>query len=410
MHTQSSQAPAPEKPQIVLLLLTVFLAYLGQMTLNPIIAPLARKVGLAEWQVGVTISVAAMMVVLTSQFWGRASQVRGHKRVLIVALGLATLSMAGFSVVVALGMRGVVVGATLFCLFLLLRGVGFGAAIAAVAPTAQSYVASVTHDEATRTKGMAGIGAVQGVAMIGGAVVGGALAGVHLLLPISVVPVLLAGALVLVAVKLRSSSSTESTAAAVRVRATDTRIWPFLLAGFGMFTSLGFMQVLIGFVVQDRLQLSPETAGVVTGASLLAAGLGMVFSQAVVVPRSGWRPVTLLRVGSLVAFAGFALLVPDLGMAVLLIAILLIGFGLGIAMPGYTAGPTLCVQSEEQGAVAGLIGATNGLTFVLAPTASTVLYAVWQPLPLIVGALLMALVALFVWLHPRFRRVMGAPA
>ena len=49
--------------QIPLLLATVFLAYLGQMTLNPIIAPLAREVGLAEWQVGVTISTAAVMVV-----------------------------------------------------------------------------------------------------------------------------------------------------------------------------------------------------------------------------------------------------------------------------------------------------------------------------------------------------------
>ena len=50
--------PAP-RPQIPLLLSAVFLAYLAQMTLNPIIAPLAREVGLAEWQVGVTISAAA---------------------------------------------------------------------------------------------------------------------------------------------------------------------------------------------------------------------------------------------------------------------------------------------------------------------------------------------------------------
>lgn len=68
--------PAPEasaaRPEIALLLSVVFLAYLAQMTLNPIIAPLSREVGLAEWQIGATISIAAVMLVLTSQFWGSA--------------------------------------------------------------------------------------------------------------------------------------------------------------------------------------------------------------------------------------------------------------------------------------------------------------------------------------------------
>jgi len=84
---------AGPRPQIPLLLGTVFLAYLGQMTLNPIIAPLSREVGLAEWQIGVTISAAAVMVVISSQFWGRRSQSWGRKPVLLLALGLATTSM-----------------------------------------------------------------------------------------------------------------------------------------------------------------------------------------------------------------------------------------------------------------------------------------------------------------------------
>ncbi|MEZ5087670.1 MAG: MFS transporter [Tessaracoccus sp.] len=186
-------------PQISLLLATVFLAYLGQMTLNPIIAPLAREVGLAEWQIGVTISVAAIMVVVSSQFWGRRSQSWGRKPVLVLALGLAMVAMTGFAAAAAAGMRGLLTGSVLFVLFVLLRGLGFGSAIAAIPPTAQAYIADVTPDEVTRTKGMAGIGAVQGVAMVGGAVLGGLLAGLGLLAPIIVVPVLLTLALVLVA-------------------------------------------------------------------------------------------------------------------------------------------------------------------------------------------------------------------
>ncbi len=389
--------------QIPLLLVTVFLAYLGLMTLNPIIAPLAREVGLAEWQIGVTMSTAAVMVVVSSQFWGRRSQSWGRKTVLVAALGIAVIVMTIFTIVAAFGMRGLIPAGGLFALFVLLRGVGFGSALAAIQPTAQSYIADVTLDEATRTKGMAGIGAMQGVATIGSAVVGGALAGFGLIWSIAAVPVLLAVALVLVTARLRRETRRELIPEPAKVRPTDPRVWPFLLAGFGMFTTLGFMQVLIGFVVQDRLALGAELTGVVTGGCLLAAGLGMALAQAVIVPKSGWSPGTLLRVGTVTSFAGYALLVPNLGVGPLVVAVLIIGLGLGIAMPGYTAGPTLLMHRDEQGSIAGLVGATNGLAFVIAPTISTLLYGAWAPLPILLVATIMGLVALFVLMYPRFR-------
>ncbi|BAU96587.1 major facilitator transporter [Corynebacterium suranareeae] len=404
----SPRADAKQQPtaQIPLLLTTVFLAYLGQMTLNPIIAPLAREVGLAEWQIGITISTAAIMVVLSSQFWGRRSQSWGRKPVLIAALGLATFAMFGFSAIAGLGMQSLIPAGVLFALFILLRGVGFGSAIAAIPPTAQAYIADVTEDEAARTKGMAGVGAVQGVSMIGGALVGGLLAGFGLIWSILAVPLMLTVALVLVIFRLQREPKHQLIPEPVKVKVSDPRVWPFLLAGFGMFTALGFMQVLIGFIIQDRFFLTAEITGVVTGGSLLAAGIGMVVAQAVIVPRSGWSPGTLLRVGTITAVVGFLLLIPNFGMGILILAIFLIGLGLGIAMPGYTAGPTLFMHRDEQGSLAGLIGATNGLTFIIAPTASTLLYGTWQPLPIVVGTAIMALVALFVMIHPRFHKAM----
>lgn len=402
---RSPDEAARATPQIPLLLSVVLIAYLGQMTLNPIVAPLSREVGLAEWQIGVTISMAAVMVVASSQFWGRRSLSWGRKPVLVAALGLATLAMALFAVVAGAGVRGIVTGTWLFVLFVVLRGVCFGTAIAAVAPTAQAYIADVTPDEPTRVKGMAGVGAVQGVAMVGGAVVGGALSGLGVLAPVALVPVLLAVGLGLVAFVLRREPRTELIVDPPRIRPTDSRVWPFLVAGFGMFTALGFVQVITGFIVQDRLGLDAEATGLMTGGALLAAGVGMVVAQGVVVPRSGWSPATLLRVGCVVAVLGFGLLVPDAGAAVLVVAILTIGVGLGIATPGYTAGPTLLVDREEQGGLAGLVGATNGLTFVVSPTASTALYGLSPTLPIAVAAVVMAVVSVFVLAHPRFRQL-----
>lgn len=395
------------RPQTPLLLGAVLLIYLAQMTLNPVIAPLSRDVGLAEWQIGVTISAAAIMVVLTSQLWGRRSQSWGRKPVLVGAFTLATVTMALFALLAWLGMTGLVTGVALFIMFVLLRGVGFGTAIAAVPPTAQAYIADVTVDEKARVKGMAGVGAVQGIAMVGGSVIGGLLSAFGLLTPLIVVPVLLLAALLLIGFRLRREPRHELIETPARVSPFDTRVWPFLLAGFGMFTALGFIQVITGFIVQDRLGLDSATTGLVTGGALLAAGAGMILAQTVIVPRSGWTPATLLRVGGVVATIGFAALVADAGAVVLFAAILLIGLGLGIAMPGYTAGPTLLVSREEQGGLAGLIGATNGLTFVIAPTLSTALYGIWAPLPVIIGGAIMAIVTVFVLIHPRFRRALS---
>ncbi|MEV0679012.1 MFS transporter [Actinosynnema sp. NPDC050436] len=390
--------------QVPLVLASVFLAFLGQMTLTPIIAPLSREVGLAEWQVGVTISVAALMVVTTSQSWGRRSQSWGRKPVLVAAMGLATAAMLLFALVAYLGVRGVLAGTWLFVLFVLLRGVAFGTAIAAVPPTAQAYIADVTPDGAQRVRGMAGIGAVQGVAITAGAVVGGVLSGFGLMVPLVAVPVLLAGGLLLVAWRLRRETRAELVADPPRISPRDGRVWPYLVAGFGMFTALGFVQLVTGFVVQDRFGLDAGATGLVTGAALLASGVGLIAAQVLVVPRSGWRPGTLLRVGGAVGTVGFAALVPDLGIAALVAAMLLVGLGLGIGMPGYTAGPTLLVTREEQGGLAGLIGANNGLTFVVAPTAGTSLYSLWAPLPLVISAAVMAAVTAFVLLHPAFAR------
>jgi len=401
--------PTAPSSQVPLLLGAVFLTYLAQMTLNPIIAPLSREVGLAEWQIGVTISVAAVMIVLTSQFWGRRSQSWGRKPVLVLALALAVLAMALFALTAWAGMSGAITGTALFLLFVLFRGIGFGAALAAVPPTAQAYIADVTVDEKARVKGMAGVGAVQGVAMIAGSVVGGVLSAFGLLTPLAVVPVLLVGALAVVALRLRRQTPSELIETPTRMSPLDTRVWPFLVAGFGMFTALGFIQVITGFVVQDRLGLSAAQTGIVTGAALLAAGIGMVVAQTVIVPRSGWTPPTLLRAGGGTALVGFALLTVDLGAWSLFVAILLIGLGLGTAMPGYTAGPTLLVGRDEQGSLAGLIGATTGLTFVVAPMLGTALYSLQPVLPIAIGAVIMAFVTLFVWAHPRFRAATPAP-
>lgn len=272
LKTPSPATPI-KRPQVGLMLGAVFLVYLAQMTLNPIIAPLAREVGLAEWQVGVMISVAAICIMISSQFWGRKSLSWGRKPVLIGALTLAMLSMVAFALLARLGMAGILGGVGLFLLLVLVRGVFFGLAMAAVPPTAQAYIADVTETEEARVKGMAGIGAVQGIAMISGSIIGGLLAGFGLMVPLIFVPCVLAVGALLVLVLLRRESPRELLENPPHVRLWDSRVWPFLAAGFGMFTALGLIQVIAGFIIQDRFSLDSRATAVATAAAFLVSGI-----------------------------------------------------------------------------------------------------------------------------------------
>ncbi|QWW19076.1 MFS transporter [Schaalia sp. 19OD2882] len=389
-------------PQIPVLLAVVLLVYVGQTTLSPVLAPLSRAVGLQEWQIGVTMSLAALMVALVSPWWGLRSQERGARPVLVVALAAGTATLALFAVLVRSAMAGLVGGILLFVLFLLIRGLAFGSALSAVGPAAQSCVAAATPDGPERVRGLAAIGAVQGVAMIVGATAGGVLARWGLLVPVVLAPVLVALALAVVGLLLRREAKGHAGEVAVKVDPRDPRVLPYLVVGFVLFTGLGFVQILMGFLVQDRFGYDDRTTGLVTGLLLLAAGVGQVLAQGLVVPRSRWSPVQLLRRGSVISMVGFALLVPEAGTVIVALAVFVIGFGLGIALPGYTAGPTLLVSKQEQGGLAGLVGSTNGLTYVITPTVSTLLYGLWPLLPIIISVVLIGVVVVLVFLHPRF--------
>jgi DHA1 family tetracycline resistance protein-like MFS transporter len=101
----------------------------------------------------------------------------------------------------------------------------------------------------------------------------------------------------------------------------------------------------------------------------------------------------------------FALLTFANSYFLLTLALVVLGLGFGLAVPGYTAAPTLLVGGEEQCGAAGLISATNGLAFVLGPLFGTALYGLRPDYPYIVGAAVLLLVSAFAYVHPRVRRM-----
>lgn len=138
------------------------------------------------------------------------------------------------------------------------------------------------------------------------------------------------------------------------------------------------------------------------GLTLLVSGLVLIVTQSVIVPKSKWSPTTLLRVGTGIGTIGFLMMYPAGSMFFLALGVSVVTLGIAIAIPGYTAGPTLLMSKEEQGGLAGLLGAANGLTYVVSPTLSTSLYGISNTLPILIGGAALFIAFLIVMLHPRF--------
>lgn len=423
--------------------------YVGQNMLNVSIAPLARSLRLPEWVVGLAVSLAALAVTLLSQFWGRRSVSWGRRRVLLTALSLAVVAACLFSSAVWLRAAGAWGAALTAVSIVLARGPFFGGAVAAIPPTGQALIAQATPSESARVRGMSAFsGAVQ-LSIVLGSVVSSLLGTWSIYAPVHATPVFVVIALLIgwfglpddavlprltptvsrprAARFLHRAASRQVAATAdapaargdappaavqagaalpPKVRWTDRRVLPWIGAAFGMFFTAGVVQIITGFIVQDRLALDSEQAVPLTAVMLLANAGGAMLSQLVLVPRLGWGPRRLVRVGGLVALVALTCLTVADQLRFLTLATFMVGLGGGMVGPGFTAGGSLAVSEQEQGGVAGVLNATGAATWVFAPVLSTALYGWWPLAPFLLSLVVLALSVTVAWspVLPRRRR------
>ncbi len=346
----------------------------AQTVLFAILAPLGREAGLVEIQIGAIISASSLTLFLISPIWGRTSDVWGRRKVLLIGLFGYSLGTAFFAAAFQAALLGLLVPVLAFSALIITR-IGNATVMAAVMPAANAYMADIT-DVTTRTKGMSALGAASNIGSMLGPAIGGLLASITLLTPLyfSVGLTLVAAFFALSTLPdlPRQPTGTKPK----RLKYSDPRILPFVIAGLFIFMGFAIVQQTIAFRFQDILQLDAAETAKVVGISMMIAAGASLFVQMAVIPRLKVTPFALLRISMPLMIAAFATMAMSESKLLLTTAMFIQGLGMGLAGPGFMAGASLAVSAKEQGAVAGVAASCPPLGFSIGPLLGTFLYSV----------------------------------
>ena len=141
------------------------------------------------------------------------------------------------------------------------------------------------------------------------------------------------------------------------------------------------MQQTIAFRFQDVLVLDGTQTAKIVGVSLMLSAAAALIVQLLVIPRLSVRPFVLLRMSMPMMMVAFAIMAIADTQTMYIIAMSILGLGMGFAGPGFMAGASIAVSADEQGAVAGVAGACPPLGFTVGPILGTYLYSIDGTLP-----------------------------
>lgn len=384
MTDSPGQAPAQAR---LLLGLGVLLFAIGQSLTFVIVTPLARQVGFTPQTFGIALTMASLPLIFGAPYWGKRSDTIGRKPVFLVGVTGAAVGTLLVALVLQLGVSGIVTGFWLLVLFALARA-SYGAAASAIYPSATAYMVDVT-DIQNRGRGLAIIGAANGMGSILGPVLAGALAFFGPLVPMYVAAAIGIAGAVMAWFLLKEPVKHADPRNKVALKLTDPRLRPFLIMWFGFFLTFMALQIILSFYIQDEYGVT-EPKVLVRQSSLMLISMAtmIVVVQIGVLQAIKVRPKVLLRL--LGPFFVLALTIIGLApnLVVMAIGFAVLGISFACANPGINGCASMCLQPWEQGAAAGFLGAGNTLGAIMGPIVGTQIYThLGHHGPMIVGAI-----------------------
>lgn len=411
-------------PHFLLLYAAMLVAAAGNTALQSVMPAIGREIGIADFWVAIAYTWSAVLWVLLAPFWAEKSDRHGRKPLTLLGLGGFIVSMILCGAVLDLGLRGILGGALTFALFAIFRAI-YGGLGCAIPSATQAYLAARTR-RSGRVAALSALASSFGL----GTVIGPALAPLFVFPPLGLSGPLFAFGFIAIAVFAAilawlpndkygrrggrgAAMSYPSQASAVtgasvvaatapgrrkRLKWSDPRIKPWIAAGVTAGHAQAAILTCLGFFVIDRLALAPRGAEDSIAIVMMAGASATLAAQWGLIPRLSVGPRALLIWGSLVAALGLGGIMVATDLYGITIGFAVASIGFGLTRPGFTAGASLAVPLAEQGGVAGVITAANGISFVAAPALGMALYSIEPNLPFGLSA---ALLIFLSWLSRR---------
>ena len=397
--------------RFALMFLVMLTIAAGNTALQSVLPALGRSLGVKDSAVAAAFSVSALLWVLAAPLWAKRSDRHGRRLMILFGMGGFCVSLTLCGVFLAAGINGWIGGTAAFVLFIAGRLI-YGTFGSAAPPAVQALVAGDTTRE-ERTRALTLLASAFGL----GTILGPALAPYLILGHVGAVEVGLAGPafvfalfglVVFVTVRrvlpddrdiapgihgaanaypsIGGQASGASVTAATaeghaEVRFTDPRIRAWMIAGLVMGHAQAMTGQAIGFLVIDRLSVTPAAALEPTGIVLMMGAGAALLAQWGLIPLLNLKPRALVLTGLVLAAAGTALTGLATSLYGIATAYALASLGFGFTRPGFTAGSSLAVGPAAQGSVAGKVTSVNGASFVLGPSIGVGLYQIEHSLP-----------------------------
>lgn len=363
---------------------------IGNTGLMSILPAIGREIDIPDAFMAAIFSLSALLWAVMSPIWARESDKRGRKPLIMLGLAGFAVSMLCCGLVVTAGLNHLAPWYVIFIVFLLARAL-FGLIGSSSNPATQAYVAERTS-RAERTQQMASLAGAFGL----GTVVGPFLAPLFILPVLTLAGPLYAFALLAVAMLFvvfrflpEEPVARETRRLAGAGLWKDPRLLPFLIYGFLVATCQTAQGYTLGFMIIDKLKLSPIAALGFISVAMAAGAMAGLLAQWGLIRMFNMGPKVLLRWGVALACLGNVITVfaPDYWTVVAGYAISALGYG--FARPGFTAGASLTVNMHEQAQAAAAIAAVNGLNVIIAPF-FVALYETVAIAPFLLNAVILA--------------------
>lgn len=371
---------------------SVFVAMLGVMLLAPITPSLIRELGLKEIHSGILISTGSIMTAVMAPVWGNISDAKGRKPVILIGFIGLSISTLLLTITFYCGLHKWISGGLLLFLMIVTRSL-VGMFIPAILSASQAFMGDVTEDK-ERGSAMAIISAANGLGLIFGPAIAGIFSLVGLLWPLYFGIVITAVALFFTLFLMPATKPIiQRGEMKVSPLQPGLRIYLFvaLVTMIGLFT----IQVIGGFYLQDQLGLPSDQLAVTVSFGLMFTGLAVLIAQIIQSKWLKWEPRPMVLIGSLILVASMVTFLLTKQLPFYYLAFFVFGLGSGFMMTGFMTGASLSVSNEQQGGVAGLVTAMQGVSAIIAPILSTSLYHANKHIPMGLIVLLATLLSLF---------------